>query len=87
MAPSLYTQTKKSNAVTQVGTLYIPIKLKPHKAHSAVDSHFTRFLFMHGIEYPPKNSQIFVENAHYPNATPLNISIRTHSIPACFVAH
>ena len=30
---------------------------------------------MHGIEYPPKNSQIFVENAHYPDATPLNISI------------
>ena len=31
---------------------------------------------------PPKNSQNFVEKAHYPNATPLKISIRTHSIPA-----
>ena len=34
----------------------------------------------------PKNSQNFVEKAHYPNATPLKISIRTHSIPACFEA-
>ena len=33
---------------------------------------------------PPKNSQNFVEKAHYPNATPLKISIRTHSIPAWY---
>ena len=32
---------------------------------------------------PPNNSQNFLEKAHYPNATPLKISIRTHSIPAC----
>ena len=33
---------------------------------------------------PPKNSQNFVEKAHYPDATLLKISIRTHSILACF---
>ena len=33
---------------------------------------------------PPKNSQSFVEKAYYPDATPLKISIRTHSIPACW---
>ena len=31
---------------------------------------------------PPKSSQNFVEKAHYPDATPLKISIRTHSIQA-----
>ena len=34
----------------------------------------------HWIDHP-KNSQNFVEKAHYPYATPLKIS-RTHSIPA-----
>ena len=32
---------------------------------------------------PPKNSQNFVEKAHYFDTTPLNFFIRTHSIPAC----
>ena len=32
---------------------------------------------------PPKISQNFVEKAHYPDATPLKNSIRTHSIPVC----
>ena len=36
----------------------------------------------HLIDPPPENSQYFVEIAHYPDATPLKISIRTHSIPA-----
>ena len=30
----------------------------------------------------PKNSQNFVEKAHYPDSTPLKNSIWTHSIPA-----
>ena len=43
---------------------------------------FWKFLVVfHWID-PPKNSQNFVENAHYPDATPLKISIRTHSNPA-----
>ena len=33
---------------------------------------------------PPKNSQNFVEKAHYSDTTPLKISIRNHSIPVCF---
>ena len=36
---------------------------------------------------PPKSSQNFVEKAHYPDATPLKISIRTHSIPAWNTMH
>ena len=43
---------------------------------------FYNFLVVfHWID-PPKNSQKFVEKAHYPESTPLKISIRTHSIPA-----
>ena len=36
----------------------------------------------------PKNSQIFVENTHYPIATPKKIFlIRTHPMPACIGPH
>ena len=42
------------------------------------------FVVFHWID-PPKNSQNFLEKAHYPDATPLKISIRTHSIPAWIV--
>ena len=43
---------------------------------------FLKFLVVfHWID-PPKNSQNFVEKAYYPDATPLKIYIRTHSIPA-----
>ena len=48
---------------------------------------FLKFLMVfHWID-PRKNSQNFVEKAHYPDATPLKISIRTHSIPAFFILH
>ena len=51
---------------------------------------FWKFLVeFHWIE-PPKNSQNFVEKpkkTHYPDATPLKISIRTHSIPACMIMY
>ena len=49
------------------------IYIKNTKARILVLSHWIN---------PPKNSQDFVEKAHYPDATPLRISIRTHSIPA-----
>ena len=45
-------------------------------------------IFSRGVslnKHPPKNGQTFAEKAHYPNATPLKISIRTHSIPAWIV--
>ena len=34
---------------------------------------------------PSKNSQNFVEKAHYPDASQLKISIKTHSIPAALI--
>ena len=43
---------------------------------------FKKFLVVFLLIDPPKISQNFAENAHYPDATRLKISIRTHSIPA-----
>ena len=69
---------QKSPTVEIFGSIFW--YLSPNRL--GLNEFFLKFLVIfHWIDHP-KNSQTFVEKVNNPDATPLKISIRTHSIPA-----